>query len=104
MGGSDIGRSRLDSAGCLWLDENSELNCFEHQLEHVYRAPRRSDHQMDREKAKELEQLRRSDAEKFKAELVKTMQSMRDRMMKQGRNREGRTRNAESGQSRQVRD
>jgi hypothetical protein len=60
--------------------------------------------QMDPEKAKELEQLRKSDPEKFKAELMKTMQSMRDRMMKQGRNREGRARNAESGQSRQVRD
>jgi hypothetical protein len=59
---------------------------------------------MDPEKAKELEQLRKSDPEKFKAELMKTMQGMRDRMMKQGRNREGRTRNAEGGQSRQVRD
>jgi multidrug resistance efflux pump len=59
---------------------------------------------MDPEKAKELEQLRKSDPEKFKAELMKTMQGMRDRMMKQGRNREGRARNAESGQSRQVRD
>jgi hypothetical protein len=59
--------------------------------------------QMDPGKAKELEQLRKSDPEKFKAELKKTMQGMGDRM-RQGRNREERTRNAEGGQSRQVRD
>ncbi len=39
--------------------------------------------QLDPKKAKELEQLRKSDPEKFKAELMKSMQSMRSRM-KQG--------------------
>jgi HlyD family secretion protein len=55
--------------------------------------------QMDPEKAKELEQLRQSDPEKFKAELRKTMQSMRSRM-RQGGNREGRGGNAGRGQNR----
>jgi len=36
------------------------------------------------EKAKELEQLRKSDPEKFKAELKKSMQSMRNRMRQGG--------------------
>jgi len=36
--------------------------------------------QFDPEKAKELGQLRKSDPEKFKAELMKSMQSMRNRM------------------------
>ena len=36
--------------------------------------------QLDPEKAKELGQLRKSDPEKFKAELMKSMQSMRERM------------------------
>jgi hypothetical protein len=39
--------------------------------------------QFDPEKAKELGQLRKSDPEKFKAELMKSLQSMRSRM-KQG--------------------
>jgi HlyD family secretion protein len=40
--------------------------------------------QFDPEKAKELEQLRKSDPEKFKAELMKYMQSMRSRMKQSG--------------------
>jgi multidrug efflux pump subunit AcrA (membrane-fusion protein) len=59
--------------------------------------------QMDPKKAKELEQLRQSDPEKFKAELRKTMQGMRNRM-NQGGSREERGRNAEGGQRRQIRD
>lgn len=56
----------------------------------------------DPAKAKELEELRKSDPEKFKAELMKTMQSMRNRMgqggggMRQGQGQG----NAESGQNR----
>jgi len=42
--------------------------------------------QIDPEKAKELEQLRKSDPEKFKAQLKQTM---RNRMMRQGPNEEG---------------
>ncbi|MBA7703313.1 hypothetical protein ES703_112095 [subsurface metagenome] len=40
--------------------------------------------QFDPEKAKELGQLRKSDPEKFKAELMKSMQSMRNRMRQGG--------------------
>jgi len=40
--------------------------------------------QSDPEKAKELEQLRKSDPEKFKAELQQSMQSMRNRMRQGG--------------------
>ncbi|HUU17369.1 MAG TPA: HlyD family efflux transporter periplasmic adaptor subunit [Sedimentisphaerales bacterium] len=40
--------------------------------------------QSDPEKAKELGQLRKSDPEKFKAELMKSMQSMRNRMRQGG--------------------
>ncbi len=50
--------------------------------------------QFDPEKAKELEQLRKSDPEKFKAELQKSMQSMRKRMRQGGsgtRQRQGDT-------------
>jgi hypothetical protein len=56
--------------------------------------------QSDPTKAKELEELQKSDPEKFKAELMKSMQSMRN-SMRQGR---GGTRqeqgNAGSGQNR----
>lgn len=60
--------------------------------------------QFDPENAKKLEELRKSDPAKFKAELMKTMQSMRNRMgqggggMRQGQ-RQGQG-NAERGQNR----
>ncbi|MBC8472344.1 MAG: hypothetical protein H8D56_23020, partial [Planctomycetes bacterium] len=56
----------------------------------------------DAAKAKELEGLRKSDPEKFKAELMKTMQSMRNRMGQGGGGtRQGQGQgNAESGQNR----
>jgi len=60
--------------------------------------------QFDPENAKKLEELRKSDPEKFKAELRKTMQSMRNRMgqggggMRQGQ-RQGQG-NGERGQNR----
>jgi len=54
----------------------------------------------DPEKAKELEKLRKSDPEKFKAQLMKSMQSMRNRM-RQGRSGMGqRQGDAGSGQNR----
>ncbi|TKJ36505.1 MAG: hypothetical protein CEE38_11880 [Planctomycetes bacterium B3_Pla] len=53
----------------------------------------------DPEKAKKLKQLRQSDPEKFKAELMKTMQGMSGRT-RQGGNRGGRGENAERGQNR----
>jgi hypothetical protein len=62
--------------------------------------------QFDPENAKKLEELRKSDPEKFKAELRKTMQSMRNRMgqggggMRQGqRQRQGQG-DGERGQNR----
>ena len=62
--------------------------------------------QFDPENAKKLEELRKSDPEKFKAELMKTMRSMRDRMgqggggMRQGqRQRQGQG-DGERGQNR----
>jgi HlyD family secretion protein len=62
--------------------------------------------QFDPENAKKLEELRKSDPEKFKAELMKTMRSMRDRMgqggggMRQGqRQRQGQD-DGERGQNR----
>ncbi len=51
--------------------------------------------QSNPEKAAELEQLRKSDPEKFKAELQTTMDSMRSMM--RGRNRQGGSRNREGG-------
>ncbi len=39
---------------------------------------------LDPKKAKELEQLRKSDPEKFKVELMKSMQSMRSKMRQGG--------------------
>ena len=44
--------------------------------------------QFDPAKAKKLEELRKNNPEKFKAELMKTMRSMRNRMMRQGQNEE----------------
>ncbi len=55
--------------------------------------------QRDPEKAKELKQLRQSDPEKFKTELMKTMQGMFGRTG-QGGNRGGRGGNATRGQDR----
>jgi len=56
--------------------------------------------QFDPAKAKELEELRKSDPEKFKAELKKSMQSMRNRMgQERGGMRQGQG-NAGSGQNR----
>ncbi len=53
------------------------------------------------EKVQELEQLRKSDPEKFKTELMEFMKSMRGSMMKQGRNRMGQgSGDAEGGQNR----
>jgi len=43
----------------------------------------------DPEKAQELEKLRKDDPEKFKAKLEESMKSMREMMMRQGRNRMG---------------
>ncbi len=56
--------------------------------------------QFDPEKAKELGQLRKSDPEKFKAELMKSMQSMRNRMRQDGSGMRQRQGDAESGQNR----
>jgi len=53
--------------------------------------------QFDPENAKKLEELRKSDPEKFKAELMKTMQSMRNRMRQGQRQGQG---DAERGQNR----
>ena len=55
--------------------------------------------QFDPEKAKELGQLRKSDPEKFKAELMKSMQSMRKRMKQGGSGMRQRQGDAESGQN-----
>jgi len=54
----------------------------------------------DPEKAKELGQLRKSDPEKFKAELMKSMQSMRSRMKQSGSGMRQRQGDAGSGQNR----
>jgi len=56
--------------------------------------------QFDPEKAKELGQLRKSDPEKFKAELMKSMQSMRNRMRQGGSGMGQRQGDAGSGQNR----
>ena len=56
--------------------------------------------QFDPEKAKELEKLRKSDPEKFKAELMKSMQSMRNRMGQGGSGTRQGQGNAGSGQNR----
>lgn len=56
--------------------------------------------QFDSEKAKELEKLRKSDPEKFKAELMKSMQSMRNRMGQGGSGTRQGQGNAGSGQNR----
>ena len=56
--------------------------------------------QSDPEKAKELEKLRKSDPEKFKAELMKSMQSMFNRMRQGGSGMGQRQGDAESGQNR----
>jgi len=52
---------------------------------------------LDPEKAKELGQLRKSDPEKFKAELMKSMQSMRSRMKQGGSGMRQRQGDAGSG-------
>ncbi|MFH1881368.1 MAG: hypothetical protein ABIL62_01485, partial [Planctomycetota bacterium] len=54
----------------------------------------------DPEKAKELGQLRKSDPEKFKAELMKSMQSMRSRMKQGGSGTRQRQGDAGSGPNR----
>jgi len=56
--------------------------------------------QFDPEKAKELGQLRKSDPEKFKAELMKSMQSMRSRMKQGGSGMRQRPGDAGSGPNR----
>jgi len=56
--------------------------------------------QFDPKKAKELEKLRKSDPEKFKAELMKSMQSMRNRMRQGGSGMGQRQGDAGSGQNR----
>jgi hypothetical protein len=56
--------------------------------------------QFDPEKAKELEQLRKSDPEKFKAELMKSMQSMRSKMKQGGGGMRQRQGDAGSGPNR----
>ena len=53
--------------------------------------------QFDPEKAKELGQLRKSDPEKFKAELMKSMQSMRNRMRQDGSGSGMRQRQGDAG-------
>jgi len=53
----------------------------------------------DPEKAKELEKLRKSDPEKFKAELMKSMQSMRSKMKQGGSGTRQRQGDAGSGQN-----
>ncbi len=55
--------------------------------------------QSDPEKAKELGQLRKSDPEKFKAELMKSMQSMRSKMRQGGSGMRQRQGDARSGQN-----
>ncbi len=55
---------------------------------------------LDPEKAKELEQLRKSDPEKFKAELMKSMQSMRSKMRQGGSGMRQRQGDAGSGPNR----
>ncbi len=55
--------------------------------------------QFDPEKAKELGQLRKSDPEKFKAELMKSMQSMRSKMRQGGSGMRQRQGDAGSGQN-----
>ncbi len=54
----------------------------------------------DPEKAKELGQLRKSDPEKFKAELMKSMQSMRSKMRQGGSGMGQRQGDAGSGPNR----
>ena len=54
----------------------------------------------DPDKAKELEELKKSDPAKFKAELMKTMQSMRNRMGQGGGGTRQRQGGAERGQNR----
>ena len=56
--------------------------------------------QFDPKKAKELGQLRKSDPEKFKAELMKSMQSMRSKMKQGGSGMRQRQGDAGSGQNR----
>jgi multidrug resistance efflux pump len=56
--------------------------------------------QLDPKKAKELEQLRKSDPEKFKAELMKSMQSMRSKMRQGGSGMRQRQGDAGSGPNR----
>ncbi len=56
--------------------------------------------QFDPEKAKELGQLRKSDPAKFKAELMKSMQSMRSKMKQGGGGMRQRQGDAESGPNR----
>ncbi len=56
--------------------------------------------QFDPENAKRLEELRKSDPEKFKAELMKTMQSMRSRMRQGGGGMRQGQDDAERGQNR----
>jgi multidrug resistance efflux pump len=56
--------------------------------------------QFDPEKAKELEKLRKSDPKKFKAQLMKSMQSMRNRMRQGGSGMGQRQGGAGSGQNR----
>jgi hypothetical protein len=56
--------------------------------------------QLDPKKAKELGELRKSDPEKFKAELMKSMQSMRSRMKQGGSGMRQRQGDAGSGQNR----
>ncbi len=55
---------------------------------------------LDPEKAKELEKLRKSDPEKFKAQLMQLMQSMRNRMRQDGSGMGQRQGDAGSGQNR----
>jgi len=55
---------------------------------------------LDPEKAKELEKLRKSDPEKFKAQLMKSMQSMRNKMKQGGSGMGQRQGDAGSGQNR----
>jgi len=56
--------------------------------------------QFDPEKAKELEKLRKSDPEKFKAQLMQLMQNMRNRMRQDGSGMGQRQGDAGSGQNR----
>jgi phosphate uptake regulator len=56
--------------------------------------------QFDPEKAKELEKLRKSDPEKFKAQLAQLMKSMRNRMRQGGSGMGQRRGDAGSGQNR----